>query len=405
MLSHTHFCLVLLAALSCALASSDKFGQNPQHEFGALYSNAKPIIPFWKLSGNAVATDDFVRITSDRQSQMGALWNSVPNRFNSWEVIMSVRIHGVGHLGADGMGFWYTQKPAMPEGDFFGFRESFRGLGVVVDTYDNDGTGNHPQLILMYNDGTKSKNVASAAAHDPTHLRQVEQSMQLGSCQIKMRNVEKQTYIKVTYWQNSVTVSYDLGSTGTWTDCVSATSQIVPTGYYFGFTAETGQLADNHDLHGIAIRNLDSNAMSIDSMTQYSGQARQESMQETLSKLNLAMKTLPTGGSSSSGGLSAKDLANIQGTLARVEQRLGTLESRLSGSQQTTQKLDQILNQIRHVESIPDGLGGIFSSLQGLFRALWYALGFVVFVVVVYCGYLLYRVLASKKTRSNKQLY
>jgi len=70
--------------------------------------------------------------------------------------------------------------------------------------------------------------------------------------------------IKVTYNLGVLTVETDLDGDGqNWAQCLSVNAQL-PTGYYFGFSAETGQLADNHDLYGFNVRNLDQNARSLD---------------------------------------------------------------------------------------------------------------------------------------------
>lgn len=54
-------------------------------------------------------------------------------------MIYSVSIHGKGRLGADGIAFWYQERPNTI-GNFFGNTEHFNGLGIILDTYDNDGT-------------------------------------------------------------------------------------------------------------------------------------------------------------------------------------------------------------------------------------------------------------------------
>src|SRR4051812_15942571 len=76
---------VLFAALSCLLllhfasvkSMSDSYGQNPQHEFGAVWGPAlSPLIPFWTLEGDAFANQEYVRLVPDRQSKRGGMWNT-----------------------------------------------------------------------------------------------------------------------------------------------------------------------------------------------------------------------------------------------------------------------------------------------------------------------------------------
>lgn len=63
-----------------------------------------------------------------------------PNRFSNWEATFSFHIHGVSLMGADGLAFWYTKETSRLDGGFFGFTDQFTGLGIVIDTYDNDNT-------------------------------------------------------------------------------------------------------------------------------------------------------------------------------------------------------------------------------------------------------------------------
>ena len=34
------------------------------------------VMPYWDFVGNAVVSDEFIRLTPDRQSKRGALWNT-----------------------------------------------------------------------------------------------------------------------------------------------------------------------------------------------------------------------------------------------------------------------------------------------------------------------------------------
>jgi mannose-binding lectin 2 len=45
---------------------------------------------------------------------------------------------------------------------------------------------------------------------------------------------------------------------GTWTECFSIDNVRLPTNYYFGFTAATGELSDNHDIISVHTYQLDS---------------------------------------------------------------------------------------------------------------------------------------------------
>jgi len=58
-----------------------------------------------------------------------------------WELILTLRVHGsTGTFYGDGIAFWYVKEPDLL-GRFnqaFGYKDSFIGLGVFLDTYSNN---------------------------------------------------------------------------------------------------------------------------------------------------------------------------------------------------------------------------------------------------------------------------
>lgn len=53
-------------------------------------------------------------------------------------------------------------------------------------------------------------------------------------------------------------VFVDLENKKAWKQCLSVNGVRLPTGYYFGFSAATGELSDNHDLIGVRVYELES---------------------------------------------------------------------------------------------------------------------------------------------------
>jgi len=157
-----------------------------------------------------------------------------------------------------------------------------------LDTYDNDNTGLHPLVIAIVNDGTKT------FSHEHDAEAQAEGEMEIGNCQFHVRNLDAPSLIRVTYRGSTLTVETAITENDQFTRCVEATNIDLPTGYHFGFTAATGQLADNHDIYGLALRNLDMNARSIDSQRVYS-QYDKYVITDQLSKLQFAVEALKEG--------------------------------------------------------------------------------------------------------------
>lgn len=71
------------------------------------------------------------------------------------QVDIALKIGGQGRVGADGLGIWYTSQLGAL-GPVFGGNDFWTGMGLFLDSFDNDGQKNNPQVSLMLNDGTRS---------------------------------------------------------------------------------------------------------------------------------------------------------------------------------------------------------------------------------------------------------
>jgi len=384
--------LVLLGAFLSlrARGSSDLHGHNPQHDFGEVWHRkSKTVVPFWTLDGTAAAYEEYVRLTPDRQSQTGYMWNTEPNRFSNWELVYKIRIHGQGTLGADGMGFWYISTPKL-NGDFFGLSELFIGLGVVIDTYDNDGMGHHPRLMVLYNDGTKQ--------YEHVHDGHKEGSMELGSCHLPIRNVAQPSLIRVTYQTGTVKVETDIGGTGQWLQCVITQVVQLPNPYYFGFSATTGQLADNHDIYGASIKNLDPNARLLDSTKIYTSPEKYM-LVDYLSRIQFEVVR----GSSGTTNNVISNTGNIGGQLQTALATLQKIEATVNRmSPDGNSAVINLLNEVKSlVKNVPtpsfQQVPGEEEESLSILSALWYGLIMVLIGGGAYLAYTYFRVKQNKR--------
>lgn len=109
-------------------------------------------IPFWDHSGSTIPSNDQIRLTPSIKSQKGRIWSKNHMTSDDWEVDVAVRVNGRGRVGADGMAIWYTDKAGY-EGPVFGSNDHWNGLGIFLDSFDNDGQQNNPYIMVMNNDG------------------------------------------------------------------------------------------------------------------------------------------------------------------------------------------------------------------------------------------------------------
>lgn len=98
---------------------------------------------------------------------------------------------------------------------------------------------------------------------------------ELAGCSARgIRNADIPTKVKVTYFQEkSLTVDLMYKKEDEWTRCFEVPDLKLPSVTYLGFSAETGELSDNHDIVSIETRNLYSpsgRAGSAAGSTQYS---------------------------------------------------------------------------------------------------------------------------------------
>jgi len=206
-----------------------------EHTLVKPYQDAK-----WDFLGSTMVTNQYVRLTPDHQSKRGAIWNKNPSRVRNWELHVHFKVHGQGRdLYGDGFALWYT-KDRLKLGPVFGNMDFFTGLAIFLDTYSNhNGPHNHghPYVSAMVNNGTLTYD----HDRDGTHT-------ELAGCEAQFRNKKHDTFIAIRYENNKLTVSLDIDGKKGWKECFAVDGVHLPTNYYFGASATTGQLADNHDI-------------------------------------------------------------------------------------------------------------------------------------------------------------
>ncbi|CAH3158123.1 unnamed protein product [Pocillopora meandrina] len=231
---------VFLLFLSKVLAEGETKGYLRREH--SVLKGAGPSIPYWDFLGSTFISSSYIRLTPDHQSKKGGLWNNVPCHVKDWEMLIHFKVHGVGDtLFGDGFAFWYS-KDRMQEGDVFGSKDYFYGLGVFFDTYSNhngEHQHDHPYISVMVGNGSLHYD----HDRDGTHS-------QVAGCSQSFRGRGHDTYALIRYsgTQNRLTILVDVENKNEWEDCLDVGGVKLPTGLYFGTTAATGQLADNHDI-------------------------------------------------------------------------------------------------------------------------------------------------------------
>ncbi|XP_068130989.1 VIP36-like protein isoform X2 [Hyperolius riggenbachi] len=245
-----HMLQLLWVLVSCVSADQTEEYLKREHSLTKPYQGVgSSPSALWDLTGSVLVTPQFIRLTPEQQSKQGALWNRMPCYLRDWELQVQFKIHGQGkkNLNGDGFAIWYT-KDRMQLGSVFGSKANFTGLGVFIDTYPNEekqhekrySAGNQrvfPYVSAMVSNGS--------LVYD--HSRDGRPT-ELGGCTAMVRNLNYETFLVIRYVKRRLTIMMDIDQKQEWRDCLDIPGVRLPRGYYFGTSAATGDLSDNHDI-------------------------------------------------------------------------------------------------------------------------------------------------------------
>lgn len=73
-------------------------------------------------------------------NRRGAIWSKNKNDLEEWMVVLSLKIakNNISETGSDGFAFWYTAEKG-GSGPVFGNKDNWVGMGIFLDSFDNDG--------------------------------------------------------------------------------------------------------------------------------------------------------------------------------------------------------------------------------------------------------------------------
>ena len=237
-------------------------------------------IPFWEHYGSAIASDESVRITPSLRSKKGSIWSRESFRHENWLTEISFRVSGRGRVGADGLAVWFTTEKS-EEGPVFGNKDRWNGLGLFFDSFDNDNKHNNPHVMAMLNDGTKEYDHEADGS-----------SQQLEGCSKDFRNKPYPVKVKIEYIKKVLTVSISngLSEEDDFDLCFKVENVILPQTGYFGVSAATGGLADDHDVLEFLTHSLHPQDLSIENKNKFmeEKQKMDNEYQEFLEKMNKA---------------------------------------------------------------------------------------------------------------------
>ncbi|BEJ03624.1 hypothetical protein CcaverHIS641_0107990 [Cutaneotrichosporon cavernicola] len=250
------FALAALPFLSCALGAGapqpppvtdmiEKRTKLKTHSMYAPYVDSDLQNRWWDFGGDTIInTNKHVRLTQDRGSQSGWLWSRLPLAPPSWQIEFEFNVDGKGtSMYGDGFALWVTMGRAEP-GPVFGNQDLFTGLAVFFDTYPNSRHGySFPRITAMLGDG-----------RTPADLDGDNARNELAGCSKNFRRRNVATKARLTYVKGKgLRLETQLDEWDKWDLCFDVSNVELPTSPYIGFSAITGDVADNHDIVGVSV--------------------------------------------------------------------------------------------------------------------------------------------------------
>ncbi|XP_078541256.1 protein ERGIC-53-like [Lissotriton helveticus] len=196
-------------------------------------------VPFWDHYGDAIPGNEEVRLVPSLRSKSGSMWSKYNASFEHWEVQISFRITGRGRSGADGLAVWYTRQRGQT-GSVYGASDLWDGVGIFFDTFDNDDRKNNPIILVVGNNGKLVYDHPNDGA-----------SQVLGACVRNFRNTPQPFRARITYYKKTLSIAINTGLTpgdDFYETCTEIKNMVVPSLGFFGVSAATGALADDHDV-------------------------------------------------------------------------------------------------------------------------------------------------------------
>ncbi|KAI6660414.1 BMA-ILE-1 [Oopsacas minuta] len=236
-------------------------------------------IAFWRYGGDAIATQDSLRIVPSIRSRQGFVWNEQKLTIKDWEIDMALRVSGRLRQGADGMAIWLTEQQ-MGRGPVFGSSDVWNGIGIMLDSFDNDALKDNPKIQLVINDGTHRYDHQLDGKSDELSSCMKDYRNQPYAVRIKIIKADDvlQIWVHSGYNLNPGYEDYDL--------CLQSILPVFTfTEGYLGVTAATGGLSDDHDVMCFTLHSLKQLESGPNSEINQNASSEEDSVRERVSKL------------------------------------------------------------------------------------------------------------------------
>mmetsp|Transcript_15519 Transcript_15519/g.27572 ORF Transcript_15519/g.27572 Transcript_15519/m.27572 type:complete len:437 (+) Transcript_15519:220-1530(+) len=209
------------------------------------------IVQNWQVGGHAKSLEHFIRLTEDKQSRRGYIFNTEPLGKQNFGLQLKFRISGSGkHLFGDGLALWLTKqekRKTFKEGMILGHTDTFNGIGIMFDTFRNVEQGHvHKDISLLVGNGKEPVSLDQDRPGCESQYRYYEERNDF--------NVDSMSVARVWLEDGTLSLEVDKFGDDNFVKCFSVSlsdyglADDWQENSHFALSASTGALADNHDI-------------------------------------------------------------------------------------------------------------------------------------------------------------
>lgn len=218
-----------MAAATFVMLKRDEWSASPPFHGG--------LLPHFSQYGAIDVHEQSISLGRGQPGQSGALWSKTPCPYTEWSFTTRLSIRGGEVEGGAGLAFWYTLD-GHATGPVLGGPDKWRGLGLLLDTYDDDHRGNNPAILAIMNDGSFEYKPHSDG-----------EGQYFAGCLRNLRNRAHPISLRVSHIRQLLKVEVDDEGEGrNWVVCFEKHGISLPAGSYFGITASTNDHPDEMEL-------------------------------------------------------------------------------------------------------------------------------------------------------------
>eukprot|EP00127_Corallochytrium_limacisporum_P003569 Clim_evm52s150 gene=Clim_evmTU52s150 len=144
--------------------------------------------PHWSFLGDVRVTPFILFLVQSKPMSSGLAQSMNPFRYEYFQIDVQFRVRGKSSDGAGGIAIWLTDEP-QGLGNLFGGREEYSGMGVFIDTFNDEDRADTPRIATVLNEESRELDPNSDLA-----------DVWNGFCgKVPIRNTQEKATVRISY--------------------------------------------------------------------------------------------------------------------------------------------------------------------------------------------------------------